>query len=89
MAAAARVTCAGCRHLIKSSMSFGGCVIGCEETGHIVPHSADYKNGDAIFWRVPIECPLGNDDVVKSADRRRPERDWVKLRIADIREVAV
>ena len=63
-------------------------MIGCEATGYIVPHEANYQSGDVIFWRVPTECPL-SDAIVSKSDKQANKKDWVTLRIDTIREVTV
>lgn len=74
-----RKTCAGCPHLKRNYMAMNGIAYSCAETGYVIPHASERREDhwDITFWRVPLSCPLPDDQVHKSEDRA-PERDWVK-----------
>ena len=61
-----RKTCGDCPHLKRMEMM--ACpVFFCGKTDFMVPQSADGVRGIATFHRIPLECPLPDTEVVKSA----------------------
>ena len=71
-----RKTCAYCPHLV-SETTMGTTVYGCgKRRGAIVPQRA--TNEGAIFWRVPLECPLTSEEVHKSGIKIA-HSEWERL----------
>lgn len=77
-------TCGNCKHLVK--VGSRNWIFGCERTGSVVPHSADYSKDEIIFWRVPVECPRPDSEVVKS-QKQAPKKVWVHKTTTDFTEV--
>lgn len=61
-----RDTCGGCPHLMATKGAFQ--IIGCEVTGNVVPHSAEYVSDKLSLHRIPMDCPLPDDEVSKNPD---------------------
>lgn len=75
-----RRTCAGCEHLTENLMpNRMGFFMSCGKSEMVVPHrsaiSDDGKSFEMTFWRVPLECPLPDDEVLKS-ENRAPQKYW-------------
>jgi hypothetical protein len=79
-----RKTCHGCASLEKNDIAMSGVVYSCKATGRIVPHQSQ-RNADraweTTFWRVPLECPLAEGEVIKSA-KQAPASEWVTITTA-------
>lgn len=65
-------TCAKCPALTCKQLRSAR-VYGCSHTDTIVPHSTDSEK--AVFWRIPLECPLPDSEVHK-AETRVDEQEW-------------
>jgi len=54
----------------------------CATTRLIIPHRSRGQNGveKATFWRVPMDCPLPDDVVVKS-ETKADESEWVEIEV--------
>ncbi len=76
-------TCGNCKNLTK--IGNRNWIFGCELSGFVVPHSADYTKGEIIFWRVPTSCPISDGSVVKS-EKQAPKKDWVVKTVSDFME---
>lgn len=80
----ARHTCGGCEQLKRIDIDGMGIVFGCRKTECVVPQhvhrDSPDKRWEVIFWRVPLECPLPDSQVVKSA-QKAPQKYWVKEQI--------
>lgn len=61
-----RNTCCNCPNVIATKGFIQ--VVGCDITHNVVPHHADYIANIATFTRVPMDCPLSDEEVNK-----RPE----------------
>ncbi len=70
-------TCGNCKNLISHDTAMGGNFYGCKVTGFVVPHHWDSE--EAIFWRVPVNCPRPDSEVVKS-ETKAPRKDWVTIK---------
>ena len=70
-----RKTCHGCPHL-KSTKVCTTPFYSCGETGMMVPHCATTHG--ATFYRVPLDCPLPESEVEKSA-AKQPPSEWAEL----------
>lgn len=79
-----RYTCAGCENLIKLPGFGNSHIFGCDKTGFVVPHSADFQKNEVIFWRIPIYCPLPDSEVRKS-EKLAAKKHWVKVSPAEIK----
>lgn len=77
-----RKTCAECQNL-ESTLMMRTMTFSCKETGAMVPHHC--AEGQATFWRVPLNCPLPDSEVLKGRYMVHPN-DWVKLSTADMVE---
>lgn len=75
------VTCGHCPSLAKSRGTTQA--ICCKENGNIIPHRVNYKAGDVILWRVPLDCPRSDKEVAKSASQAR-KADWVTVKLDQI-----
>lgn len=78
-----RKTCGGCQHLEPHRMPFNsGLFMGCSKTGKVVPHQSSSSVGSSdwkvVLWRVPLECPLPDADVIKSAEKA-PLKNWEEM----------
>jgi hypothetical protein len=52
----------------------------CTETEYVIPHSSerlDSGEWKCTFWRVPMDCPLPDHEVLKS-EKQAPKRDWIE-----------
>lgn len=62
-------TCETCEHLEAMKTVGGFPLYGCSETGFVIPHGTEpdtIREGyDTTFYRVPMDCPLPDDEVVK------------------------
>ena len=71
-------TCSACVSLRKKPVL--GCpVYYCDVTQDIIPHKTELINDKkylATFWRIPLDCPLPDDFVIKS-ENKIPESEWV------------
>lgn len=70
-----RKTCHGCKHL-KSTEIMRAPVQYCGKTELVVPHQFD--ENEITYWRVPLACPLPDDQVLKS-EKKAPRKDWVTI----------
>jgi hypothetical protein len=54
--------------------------MGCAKTGFVIPRRARIEEGKEVvtFWRVLIECPLEDTEVLKS-ENKAPETYWVTI----------
>ena len=69
-AKAKRTTCDGCPHARIKPIPMGGKVASCDKTNHIVPHNGHRDKENPDYWvveftRVPMDCPLPDDEVEK------------------------
>lgn len=69
-------TCSACTYLkiYQLPMGVAPCC-GLRERLPIVPHQqrpVDDGRVDLTFWRVPLECPLPDDESLKGADKIHP-----------------
>lgn len=53
----------------------GGCLAYCSLTGNVVPQSFQSDPPLITYWRVPMNCPLPDTEVVKS-ETKAPVREW-------------
>ena len=81
---APRYSCGGCDSLKLVDIDGMGFFFGCAKTECVIPHHLHRDNPseswEVIFWRIPLECPLPDSEVVKSADRA-PQKHWTRERI--------
>lgn len=56
-------TCEKCEHRKSENMGFLS-IEGCGLTGLVIPHAAA-TGQDTIFYRVPLECPRPDSEVIK------------------------
>lgn len=68
------LTCGNCTNVVKTKGFIQ--VIGCSETGCVIPHKVDYDTNKVVFWRVPMECPRPSTEVIKSEDQASAT-EWV------------
>lgn len=75
-----KTTCGNCEHVTSTKISRmpGVSIWGCEKTGLIIPHHTELEDGveTVTFWRVPMDCPLDDTEVMKG-EKKAPENDWV------------
>ncbi|WP_373078679.1 hypothetical protein [Zhongshania sp.] len=71
-------TCRDCEFLMDNEFPGGMKIYGCEKTGLTIPHKSSSEDKQATFWRIPLECPRPDDDVVKQK-QKRPHKDWQTL----------
>lgn len=59
-----RTTCLGCENIIQvgGRESF---YLACRKTAAKIPHFANNKDREVIFFGIPIECPLPDEDAKK------------------------
>ena len=74
-----RKTCHGCQHLKHEPIAMGGTVAYCGETGGVVPHHFQSDPVEHTYWRVPMNCPLPDTEVLKR-ENKAPRRDWVTVK---------
>lgn len=70
-----RHTCFGCPHVDTMAMPLGGCVVYCTKTNAMVPQHWQSHPPRITYWRVPMNCPLPDTEVIKSAEKA-PEDLW-------------
>lgn len=75
-----RKTCANCPHL-KNNELMRATIFYCGQTEHIVPHASETvgKERHFTFWRIPMTCPLSNNEVQKSKTKI-PQSEWVVIK---------
>jgi hypothetical protein len=78
-------TCGNCPN-IKVTGTKNTAFAGCSKTGFIIPHSWDGNKTENqfVFWRIPLECPLTRDDIIKSKTAA-PKKDWVIKSLSDFK----
>jgi hypothetical protein len=81
-----RKTCKGCEHLMNSADNQSKriapvffCGITKEKRQFCIPHGCDTNEDEfsAVFFRVPLFCPLPDNEVQKRADPL-PVQQWEK-----------
>jgi hypothetical protein len=79
---AIRSTCGGCAHLELHNLPMNRQIYGCKKTGAVVPQHSSLDDSCRkrmfVFWRVPLNCPLPDTEVRKSADKA-PRSEWVTI----------
>jgi len=75
-----RKTCYECPNLkLNNTRSMVVAYCGARDKGPVIPHASDLSDDetkwDLTFWRVPMECPLPDTEVLKS-EKRAPVKDW-------------
>ncbi|MAW08342.1 MAG: hypothetical protein CME61_08720 [Halobacteriovoraceae bacterium] len=75
-------TCRDCHNLMAHEFPGGMKIYGCEPTGLTIPHGSSSEEKQATFWRVPMDCPRPDDEVMRQ-EEKRPHRDWQTLSWAD------
>lgn len=74
-----RNTCWGCVHL-RHARIMNANVASCARTEFVIPHQ--FKPDECTYWRVPMACPLPDDQVFKS-ENKAPAQDWVTIEWED------
>lgn len=69
------LTCGNCPK-VSFDPSQKWSVVGCGETGYVIPHHCDYQQEKVTFWRVPDFCPRPSVEVTKS-EEQAPNNEWV------------
>lgn len=77
-----RKTCLGCpklglNHNKQMALAY------CTDTDLVIPHKSE-RVGDKwelTYWRVPVSCPLPDDEVLKS-EEQAPPKEWVRDAVA-------
>lgn len=74
-------TCGNCPNVNVSGRK-GWQIVGCKSTGYVIPHHTVYDDDRVTFWRVPLECPRDDNEVLKS-EEQAPETEWVTKNLSD------
>lgn len=79
-------TCGNCAHLVGKEFMGSGVVMGCDKTGAIVPHNANFPEDKVIFFRVPEDCPRPDSEIRRSTgtDDRADDDFWVIKKISEV-----
>lgn len=75
-------TCGNCQYAVANAGGFVS-VVHCQQTGNIIPHQADFSKAEVVLFRVPLDCPRSDTEVVKSKDQAK-RSEWVKVNLFDL-----